>query len=144
MAPRKCSIADALDVVGERWSLLVVRELSHGVLRFDQIVRNTGVARDILTVRLRKLEAAGVLRRKLYNEHPPRYEYRLTSKGWELCDVLLVLMRWGDRHINPEQPPLQWKHACGETLDPAVVCRHCGEPALEGAHSPTGRATLAS
>lgn len=140
VAPRKCSVADTLDLVGDRWSLLVVRELSHGVHRFDRIVRNTGASRDILTARLRRLEAVGIIGRRLYNEHPPRYEYRLTSAGWELCDVLLTLMRWGDRHLNPDDPPLRYQHSCGEVLDPVVVCAHCGGPAVRGAHSPSGPA----
>ncbi|NUL06174.1 helix-turn-helix transcriptional regulator [Streptomyces lunaelactis] len=140
--PRECSIADALGLVGERWTLQAVRELTHGVRRFDRIVRNTGASRDILTARLRKLEAAGAVRREQYNVHPPRYEYHLTPAGGELGDVLLTLMKWGDRHLNPEDPPVRWQHSCGETLDPVVVCAHCGEAARKGAHSPTGRGVL--
>lgn len=143
MARRECSVADALEVVGQRWSLLVVRELSHGVHRFDQIVRNTGAPRDVLTTRLRHLEAVGVLHRERYSEHPPRYEYHLTRKGRELGDVLLALMAWGDRHLHPDDPPLRLAHACGEELDPVVVCRHCGEPARAGIRSVTGRGALA-
>jgi len=142
--PRPCSIADTLDLVGERWSLLAIRELSHGVRRFDQIVRNTGAPRDILTTRLRKLESAGIIRRKRYSEHPVRHEYHLTSAGVELCDVLLTLMKWGDRHLHPDDPPVQWQHSCGRPLDPLVICRHCGEEARPGAHSPTGRGALTS
>src|SRR5690606_16610625 len=89
--PRECSIADTLDLVGERWSLLVIREISYGVRRFDGIVRHTGAPRDILTTRLRKLEAAGVIRREQYRDHPVRYEYHLTPAGAELFDVLLML-----------------------------------------------------
>ncbi|MQY06702.1 winged helix-turn-helix transcriptional regulator [Actinomadura macrotermitis] len=137
--PRPCSIADTLDLVGERWSLLAIREISHGVRRFDGIARNTGASRDILTARLRKLEAAGIVRRELYQEHPPRHEYRLTPAGVELCEVLLVLMKWGDRHLNAGDPPVRWHHGCGELLEPAVVCAHCGEPALQGVHDPVGR-----
>lgn len=137
-AARACSIADTLQVVGERWTLLVVRELLHGAHRFDQIVRNTGASRDILTVRLRKLEASGIVRREPYSAHPPRWEYHLTTPGRELGDVLLTLMRWGDRHLNPEEPPVRWQHSCGQTLAPVLLCQHCGEPASEGAHSPTG------
>ncbi|SEF83730.1 DNA-binding transcriptional regulator, HxlR family [Thermomonospora echinospora] len=137
--PRPCSIADTLEVVGERWSLLAVRELFHGVHRFDGIARNTGASRDILAARLRKLEAAGVIRRKLYSEHPPRYEYHLTQAGRELGDVLLALAKWGDRHLNADDPPVRWHHSCGELLDPVVVCATCGRPAREGAHSPVGR-----
>ncbi|WP_018657809.1 winged helix-turn-helix transcriptional regulator [Actinomadura flavalba] len=140
--PRACSVADALEIVGERWTLLAVRELSHRFHRFDQIARNTGASRDILTVRLRKLEAAGVVRRERYSEHPPRYEYHLTEAGWELCDVLLPLMRWGDRHLNPADPPMTFTHACGERLEPRVVCAHCGEPAREGIRDASGRGLI--
>lgn len=137
-APRECSVAGALQIVGERWTLLVIRELLYGVRRFDGIVRNTGAARDILTTRLRKLEDAGLVRRELYSTRPARYEYHLTPPGRELSDVLAVLMKWGDRHLNPDDPPVRWVHTCGEYLDPAVVCAHCGRPAREGGH-PTGR-----
>lgn len=135
---RECSIADALQVIGERWSLLVIRELIYGVRRFDGIARNTGAPRDILTTRLRKLEEAGILRRELYNRRPARYEYHLTEAGRELSDVLAVLMRWGDRHIHPDDPPVRWIHTCGEQLEPEVVCRSCGRPVREGA-TPIGR-----
>ncbi len=137
--PRECSIADALDLVGERWTLLAVRELSHGVRRFDQIIRNTGASRDILAARLRKLETAGAVRREQYSDRPPRYEYHLTPAGQELGDVLLTLMKWGDRHLNAGDPPLTLQHACGETLEPEVVCAHCGQPARRGLHAPAGR-----
>ncbi|MCP9953699.1 MULTISPECIES: winged helix-turn-helix transcriptional regulator [Actinomadura] len=137
--PRECSIADTLDLVGERWSLLAIRELSYGVRRFDQIVYNTGASRDILTSRLRKLEANGIIRRERYSDHPARYEYHLTPAGVELCDVLLVLMAWGDRHLHPDDPPVQWQHSCGEPVNPLVICRYCGNEARQGAHSPTGR-----
>ncbi len=137
--PRECSIADALDLVGERWTLLAVRELTHGVRRFDQIVANTGASRDILTTRLRKLEAAGAVSRRQYSDHPPRFEYHLTPAGQELGDVLLTLMKWGDRHLNPDDPPMVLQHSCGQTLEPEVVCAHCGGPARRGLHSPKGR-----
>jgi DNA-binding HxlR family transcriptional regulator len=137
--PRDCSIADTLDLVGERWSLLAIRELSYGVRRFDQIVHNTGASRDILTARLRKLESGGVIRRERYSDHPVRHEYHLTPAGAELCDVLLVLMHWGDRHLNPGDPPVRWQHSCGHPVAPRLVCAHCGEDARTGTHSPTGR-----
>ncbi|WP_131741449.1 winged helix-turn-helix transcriptional regulator [Actinomadura roseirufa] len=140
--PRECSIADTLDLVGERWSLLAIREMSYGIRRFDQIVRNTGASRDILTARLRKLESNGVIRRVRYSDRPVRHEYHLTPAGAELCDVLLVLMDWGDRHLHAGDPPVRWQHSCGERVSPAVVCRHCGGEARVGAHSPTGRGAL--
>jgi DNA-binding HxlR family transcriptional regulator len=127
-----------LGVVGERWALLAIRELLHGVHRFDQIAFNTGASRDILTTRLRKLEESGILWRRPYSERPLRYEYHLTPKGRELGDVLLTLMAWGDRHLADGSPPVVWQHSCGNPLVPVVVCAACGESA-RGSHSPAGR-----
>ncbi|MFD9797085.1 winged helix-turn-helix transcriptional regulator [Streptomyces sp. NPDC059070] len=122
---RPCSIADALAVVGEKYALLVLREVFFGVHRFDAIARNVGAPRDILTARLRRLVEAGVLRRVPYQERPVRYEYRATAAGQELRPVLLMLMNWGDRHLA-EVAPTVWRHSCGADLDPAVMCRACG------------------
>ncbi|GAA0483103.1 helix-turn-helix domain-containing protein [Streptomyces sp. NPDC046215] len=124
--PRPCSIADALGVVGEKYSLLVLREVFFGVRRFDAIARNTGAPRDILAARLRRLVEAGVLEKVPYNERPARFEYCPTDAGYDLRPVLLMLMRWGDRHLA-EVPPTVLEHSCGADLDPVVVCRCCGE-----------------
>jgi DNA-binding HxlR family transcriptional regulator len=99
--PRVCSIADALEVVGERWSLLVLREISFGVRRFTDIQVNTGAPRETLALRLRKLEEAGVIERRQYSDHPPRDEYLLTPAGRELTPVLTALREWGERHVTP-------------------------------------------
>src|SRR5438045_3551392 len=90
-SPRQCSIASALDVIGEKWSLLVVRELFLGVRRFNDIWTNTGAPRDVLTARLRRLEELGVVERRSYSEHPPRFEYRLTDAGKDLRPVVMAL-----------------------------------------------------
>lgn len=100
-APRVCSIADALELVGERWSLLVLRELGFGVHRFKDIQVNTGAPRETLAVRLRKLEEAGVIERRRYCDHPPRDEYVLTAVGQDLTPVLTALREWGERHATP-------------------------------------------
>ncbi|MFG1710534.1 winged helix-turn-helix transcriptional regulator [Nonomuraea sp. M3C6] len=126
--PRECSIANALAVVGERWSLLAMREILLGVRRFDQIARNTGASRDILTTRLRKLEEVGLLSREQYEPHPPRYEYVLTDAGRALNTVLLTLMAWGDRYVTDGDPPTVWGHRCGAVLEPVMVCAHCLQP----------------
>ncbi|MDX6454466.1 MAG: hypothetical protein QOD48_573, partial [Gaiellaceae bacterium] len=97
MSPRACSIAAAMTVLGEKWSLLVVRELALGVHRFDEIQRNTGAPRDILANRLRKLEDEGVLERRQYQERPVRHGYHLTASGNELRPILLALSQWGER-----------------------------------------------
>ncbi|MEW2166635.1 helix-turn-helix domain-containing protein [Streptomyces sp. NPDC007084] len=125
---RPCSIADTLALVGEKYSLLVLREVSLGATRFDQLVRNTGAPRDVLTTRLRRLVDAGVLRKVRYSERPKRYEYRATEAGLELEPVLLTLMAWGDRHLREgDARPMVLEHTCGHELVPQVVCRECGE-----------------
>ncbi|MGW4134408.1 winged helix-turn-helix transcriptional regulator [Amycolatopsis japonica] len=129
--PRDCSIANAMEVIGERWSLLALREVFFGARRFDQIVRNTGASRDILTARLRKLVETGILEKRLYEEHPPRYEYVLTEAGHALNHVLLNLMAWGDAYVTEGSPPTVWRHSCGEVLAPETVCAHCHEPVQE-------------
>lgn len=122
---RPCSVAAALNLVGEKWALLAVREIAFGNKRFDAIAHNTGAPRDRLTARLRALEAAGVVARRPYSDHPPRYEYELTEAGRELRTVLLALRAWGDKWAV-DSPPAVFGHSCGHDLDPAVVCRHCG------------------
>jgi DNA-binding HxlR family transcriptional regulator len=125
---RECSIANALEIVGERWSLLAMREIFFGVRRFDQIARNTGASRDILAARLRKLVETGLLVREQYEQHPPRYEYVLTTAGQALHTVLLTLMDWGDRYVTEGNPPTVWEHSCGEVLQPLTVCAQCRQP----------------
>ena len=98
-AVRACPIARSLDVVGEKWSLLIVRELLLGNNRFAQIAAYTGAPRDILTARLRKLEDAGILERHRYSERPERFEYHLTGAGLGLAPVLTDLRHWGNEHL---------------------------------------------
>ncbi|SHK98346.1 transcriptional regulator, HxlR family [Pseudonocardia thermophila] len=125
---RPCSVAAALSVVGERWALLVVRELLFGNHRFADIARNTAAPRDVLTARLRHLEAAGIVERRRYQDKPARYSYHLTEAGRDLAGVVAALRAWGDRWAVDE-PPLAVQHDCGHPFDPAVVCRHCGREA---------------
>jgi DNA-binding HxlR family transcriptional regulator len=99
-----CSIARALEIVGDRWTLLVVRDVALGRNRFDQLLDGLGVASNVLTDRLNRLVGEGILERVRYSERPERFEYRLTKKGAELRLVLLSLMQWGDRHLS-EKPP---------------------------------------
>jgi DNA-binding HxlR family transcriptional regulator len=127
--PRACSIARTLDVVGEKWALLAVREVFLGNGRFDEMVRRTGAPRDTLAARLRTLVASGVLERTQYSEHPARYEYRLTAAGRDLYPVIMALMRWGDEHLaRAGAPPLVLAHRCGHRLVAQLVCQACGEP----------------
>src|SRR4249920_2193809 len=96
--PRECSIARTLEIVGEKWALLAVREVFLGNRRFDEMVRRIGAPRDTLAARLRSLVGAGTLERRQYSEHPARFEYHLTSAGRDLYPVIVTLMRWGDKY----------------------------------------------
>src|SRR5471032_724657 len=96
-APRTCSIARTLEVVGEKWALLAVREVFLGDRRFEEMVRRMGAPRDTLAARLRTLVGAGILERRQYSDHPARFEYRLTMAGRDLYPVILTLMSWGDQ-----------------------------------------------
>jgi DNA-binding HxlR family transcriptional regulator len=125
---RVCSITDALSLVGDRYALLVVREIRYGNTRFKDIAAATGAPRDVLTARLRKLEAAGVLVRRQYSERPPRHEYLLTDAGRELHPVLLALKEWGDRHCNPDAAPSVFEHTCGAEFHAVTVCEACRRP----------------
>jgi DNA-binding HxlR family transcriptional regulator len=126
--PRVCSIARALDVVGEKWALLAVREVFLGNRRFDEMIRRTGAPRDTLAARLRTLVATGILERRQYSEHPARYEYRLTDAGRDLYPVIVSLMRWGDKHLAGEDgPPMLLEHHGGHRLEAQLVCQTCGE-----------------
>ena len=126
--PRACSIARTLDVVGEKWALLIVREVFLGNRRFDKMIRRTGAPRDTVTARLRTLVDAGILERRQYSDHPQRFEYHLTAAGADLYPVILTLLRWGDQHLaGPEGPPLVLEHRCGHRLVPQITCQACGE-----------------
>ena len=127
--PRPCSIARTLDIVGEKWALLAVREVFLGNRRFDEMVRRTGAPRDTLAARLRTLVSAGILERRQYSEHPARFEYHLTDAGRDLYPVIVTLMRWGDHYLAGEDgPPLVLQHHCGHELVAQMVCQACGEP----------------
>jgi DNA-binding HxlR family transcriptional regulator len=105
---RPCPIAAALEVVGERWALLVVREIALGATRFGDIIEGTGAPRDRIAARLKALEAAGVVSRTPYRDGPTRYEYRLTTSGGELMPVLDALLEWGKHHaVAPDDPDRQ-------------------------------------
>jgi DNA-binding HxlR family transcriptional regulator len=126
-AGQNCSIARALEVVGERWTILVLRETFLGNYRFDTIQRNLGVARNVLQARLERLVEAKILKKVRYQERPPRYEYRLTAKGIDLWPVVVALLKWGDRYEAPGGPPVLLVHKqCGGQLDDRRRCRECG------------------
>src|SRR5271165_382193 len=104
-ANQSCSIAGALEVVGERWSLLIVRDVMLGMRRFDEIQADLGIARNVLQTRLVRLQDQGVLEKRRYQEHPTRCEYRLTEKGLDLWPTMVALMNWGDEHAAPASGP---------------------------------------
>ncbi|MFJ9543841.1 winged helix-turn-helix transcriptional regulator [Streptomyces sp. NPDC101225] len=123
-----CSIDAAVKVIGEKWALLALRELVMGCTRFDEIVSNTGVSRDILAARLRSLEGAGLVRREKYEEKPARYEYRLTEAGAQLFGLLHLMRDWGDRYVRDDPENIvTFRHDCGAKLRPELHCAACGE-----------------
>ena len=123
-----CSVAQCLEVVGEWWSLLIVRDAFLGVRRFDDFQARLGISRNILQQRLSHLVDRGVLERVPYQDKPPRSEYRLTEKGRDLWPVVTAMRQWGDRWAAPDGPPLLMRHkGCGHVVDAVEVCSHCGE-----------------
>jgi DNA-binding HxlR family transcriptional regulator len=125
----RCSIAQTLEVVGEWWTLLVVRDLLLGVTRFEAIQERLGISRNILTDRLRTLEEAGIVERRPYQERPARYDYRLTEKGRDLWTVVNAMREWGDRWAAPDGPPVELVHRrCGHVTHAVPTCAGCGEP----------------
>lgn len=123
------SVARALEVVGERWTLLILREAFFGVRRFGQLARNLQIPRPTLSARLRTLVDKGLLEKVLYARDPDRYEYRLTDSGRDLFAAIVVLMQWGDQHQpDPKGPPIVLHHQpCGQIAEPVLVCTHCGQ-----------------
>jgi DNA-binding HxlR family transcriptional regulator len=125
-----CSIARALSEVGDRWSLLILREAFLRTRRFADFAERTGAARNLVADRLQKLVDAGILERRPYQDRPPRLEYRLTEKGLELYPVMMALVRWGDRwHDDGRGRPIEHVHrACNHVMHAEIVCSECGEP----------------
>ena len=125
-----CSIARTLDVIGEPWSPLILRDVFAGIGRFDQIQDDLGISRKVLAERLKWLVDSGILDRREYSASPRRHEYVLTAKGMELCDLLLVMVRWGDRWTAGEAgPPVLYRHhACGQISEADLTCAHCHQP----------------
>ena len=127
---RPCSLAAALEVVGDRWALLIVREVSFGNTRFSQIARNTGAPRDRLSARLRSLVEQGILERHQYSEAPRRDDYHLTAAGRDLTGAIIALLQWGDRWAVTA-PPMRLVHEDHE-YRPAPACATCGETVHRG------------
>jgi DNA-binding HxlR family transcriptional regulator len=122
-----CPVAGSLEVVGERWTLLIVRDVFLGIRRFEDLQRDLGVARNVLQARLERLVENGILIKRPYQERPLRCEYRLTEKGADLWPVLVALLKWGDRYtIEGERPMILQHRACGGELDDRRRCTACG------------------
>jgi DNA-binding HxlR family transcriptional regulator len=144
---QECSMARTLAVIGDRWTLLILRECFLRVRRFDDFQARLGIGRPILADRLQKLVTNFVLTKVAYQENPTRYEYRLTPKGLDLYPVILSLVHWGDVHMSGKKgrPALHQHVACGHVFDPVMTCSECAEalkarevkvlpgPALRGA-----------
>jgi len=131
---QNCSIARTLEVVGERWSPLIVRDLLFGITRFDEIKNDLGIATNVLQTRLNRLVTEGIVKRHVYQQRPVRHEYRLTEKGLDLWPTIVALMQWGDRHApSPTGVPTIIKHrGCGGMIDEHRICERCGERASAG------------
>jgi DNA-binding HxlR family transcriptional regulator len=122
-----CSIGRAMEILGERWTLLILRECFYGVKRFSVMQRNLGIARNILSARLQLLVRSGILERRRYQEEPERFEYKLTDKGLGLYTAVVAIMRWGDEYLCEDGPPVVLRHSCEHLADPVLVCAHCRE-----------------
>lgn len=123
----RCSIARTVSVIGDRWSLLVLRDCFLGIRRFEDFQQRLGISRPMLVDRLRKLVDENVLKKVPYQESPTRYEYRLTAKGMDLHPVLMAIVHWGDVHMAGRAGrPLLHRHVkCGHLFDPVMVCSEC-------------------
>lgn len=122
-----CSIAQCLEVVGEWWSMLLIRDVFLGFRRFDEMQARLGISRNVLSQRLAKLVDEGVLEKRPYQDNPVRYEYHLTEKGRDLWPVLTMMRQWGDKHAAPSGPPMIVTHkACGHASPLELHCSSCG------------------
>jgi DNA-binding HxlR family transcriptional regulator len=132
LADECCSVARTVSVIGDRWTLLVLRDCFLRVRRFESFQERLGITRPILADRLRKLVKAGVLERRPYRQRPTRYEYRLTAKGLDLHPVIMAIAHWGDLHLaEAGERPMLYRHArCGYRFDPRLVCSECGGEVL--------------
>ncbi len=129
-----CSLARGLEMIGDWWSPLIIRDLFLGIVRFDDLVEDLGISRNLLSKRLVSLVKSGVVERNAYQRRPVRYEYRLTEVGFDLVPAILALTAWGDRWARPrEGSPILFVHkVCGHRFEPQVACSACGEVIASG------------
>ena len=133
----RCSLARTVAVIGDRWSLLILRECFLRKRRFEAFQASLGITRHLLAERLKKLVRFGVLRRIPYQESPKRYEYILTQKGLDLYPIIMSIVNWGNIHMvdSRGRPMLHEHKKCGKLFDPVMVCSECGEPVTaKGVH----------
>jgi DNA-binding HxlR family transcriptional regulator len=125
-----CSVARTISVIGDRWTLLILRDCFLRVRRFDEFHARLGITRHRLAERLRKLVESGVLRRVPYQKKPERFEYILTQKGLDLYPIMMAVVHWGDTHMLEEhgRPLLHTHKSCGHDFDPVMICSECGQP----------------
>jgi DNA-binding HxlR family transcriptional regulator len=124
---QNCSIAKSLELLGERWTLLVIREAFLGTRRFEGFLERLEIARNVLSARLARLVEEDVLQRVRYQERPDRFEYRLTEKGLDLWPIIVSLLQFGDRYYAPDGPPVVLRHRdCGGEIDSHRICTACG------------------
>ncbi len=138
---QNCSLARSLEVVGERWTLLILRDVFLGIRRFDDFQQRLAVSRTVLAGRLSRLVDVGILARERYQERPDRFEYVLTQKGLDLWPAINALRAWGDLYATPQGPPRVFVHEdCGTPIEAAAFCPHCqaiGRP--PAVREPAGR-----
>ncbi|MCJ9728643.1 helix-turn-helix domain-containing protein [Bradyrhizobium sp. PRIMUS42] len=126
---RPCSVARTLQIIGDRWSFLIMREAWFGVRRFDEMAANLGIASNILSDRLTRLVGNGIFRKEPYRSGGDRFSYRFTEMGHDLYRPMVVMMRWGDRWLSQEGAPLRLRHRpCNSDFEALVVCSHCTQP----------------
>jgi DNA-binding HxlR family transcriptional regulator len=130
LADVRCSIARTMDIIGDGWCALILRDVFAGISRFEQFQQDLGINRKTLAARLDHLVDEGILERRPYSQHPPRYDYLPTEKGADLFPVIAAVMRWGDRWTaGSAGPPALIRHkSCGHHAAAEVICDHCGEP----------------
>jgi DNA-binding HxlR family transcriptional regulator len=130
LAAEPCSVARSVAVIGDRWTLMLLRDCFLGIRRFEDFERRLGISRSIVAERLKRLVEAGVLRREAYQDRPLRHEYRLTDKGLSLHPVIMAIVHWGDEHYAGEAgPPLLHRHkVCGCDFAPVMTCSECAGP----------------
>ena len=130
LSGERCSVARSVAVIGDRWTLMILRDAFLGVRRFEDFERRLAISRSIIAERLKRLTDEGVLKKVPYQDRPVRHEYRLTPKGLALHPVIMAIVHWGDRfYAGPDGPPLLHRHkACGCDFAPVMTCSECGDP----------------